>query len=272
MAAKFFLGPGGNCATSVTRDTQGSFERLPQLGLNAQELEFVQGVFLKPDSARKLGALAAKLGLRISIHGSYYVNFSSPEKEKREASQKRILDACKIGELLGVKIVLFHPGFRGTLSSKECLELIVESCNEMAKHTKVAIGLETAGKKSGWGTLEEILEACSQAPQCRPVVDWAHVYAVAGGKIDYPPMLDMLVDAKVRDLHCHFEGVEVGATGERRHLPISTQQPPFAPLAKALAERKKDFETVTLISESPLLEQDSLEMKRMLEQEGVKVG
>ena len=271
MSAKFFLGPGGNCITAPDSKTETSFRHLRKLGLNAQEIEFVQSVFLKPPAAKQLGELAAGLGLRLSIHGSYYVNFSSEEKAKREASKKRILGACKIGELLGVKIVLFHPGYRGKLSSGQCLELIVDACEKMAGETSVLIGLETAGKKSGWGTLPEILEACKRVKQCRPVVDWAHIYAVNGGKIDYAEILDELIKHKVRDLHSHFEGIEFGEGGERHHLPISSQAPPFAPLARELAKRKNQFDSVTIISESPVLEKDSLVMKKELEKHGVKI-
>ena len=279
MPAKFFTGPGGNCldapAVRGVGSTEASFRYLPAIELNAQELEFVQGVFLKPLAAKQLGELAASLDLRLSIHGSYYVNFCSSEKEKRDASRKRILDACKIGELLGVKLVLFHPGYRGKLSSKECLELVVSECEKMAGETSVPIGLETAGKKGGWGTLDEVIEAselvnksCGRVA-CLPVVDWAHLYACNGGEINYGKILGELVENNIKNLHSHFEGVEVGEKGEKRHLPLSSQQPPFAPLAKELAKRKNDFETITLVCESPLLERDAAVMKRELEKCGV---
>lgn len=275
MAAKFFLGPGGSAADAPVdkklTSTERSFRFLPTIGLNAQELEFVQGVFLKEELAKKMGELAREKGLRLSIHGSYFVNFCSEEKEKRDASRKRILDACKIGELLGVKVVLFHPGARGKLSSSECMDLIVSECEKMAGQTSVSIGLETAGKKKAWGTLEEVIEAAGKVKGCVPVVDWAHLYACNAGKIDYASILGKLVAAKIRDLHCHFEGVEYTEAGEKRHIPLVHQQPPFAPLAKELAIYAKHFETITLISESPELERDSLVMKKELEKVGINV-
>jgi len=275
LEAKFFLGPGGSAADAPVdkklTSTERSFRFLPTLGLNAQELEFVQSVFLKPELAKKLGEIAEQNSLHLSIHGSYFVNFCSEEKEKRDASRKRILDACKIGELLGVKVVLFHPGARGKLSSQQCLELIVSECEKMAGETSVSIGLETAGKKKAWGTLEEVIEASALVKGCVPVIDWAHLYACNGGKIDYAAILDVLAKNKIKDLHCHFEGVEFTEAGEKRHIPLIHQQPPFAPLAAEIAKRKNDFETITLISESPELERDSLVMKKELEKAGVSL-
>jgi deoxyribonuclease-4 len=59
----------------------------------------------------------------------------------------------------------------------------------------------------------------------------------------------------------HFSNVEYKNGREVRHLPIDGQ-PPFAPLARILKERGLN---ATIICESPLLEEDALKMKKILD-------
>jgi len=51
------------------------------------------------------------------------------------------------------------------------------------------------------------------------------------------------------------------------HVPINSH-PPFKPLAEEILKRKID---VTIISESPVLEQDSLKMLKIFEELGAKI-
>jgi deoxyribonuclease-4 len=54
--------------------------------------------------------------------------------------------------------------------------------------------------------------------------------------------------------------------GEKRHLVLD-HKPDFEPLAKEMLKRKFD---ITIISESPILEQDSLKMKKIFEKLGYR--
>ncbi|MGC9310246.1 MAG: TIM barrel protein [Candidatus Aenigmatarchaeota archaeon] len=256
-----YLGPGG-IPTITEGDTFQALHDLRRIGLNFMELEFVRGVYLKEEKAREIGKLAKELGLGLSIHAPYYVNLGNPEKFS--ASKKRILDSCRIGHFLGAEYVVFHPGFYGKLAKAAVFKMVLKNCLEMQEAIQknkwgVFLGLETTGKNSQFGTLDEILEICKEAKLCRPVIDFAHIYARNGGRINYSEVLDRV--KYLKHLHCHFSGIEFTGAGERKHLPISSKSPDFAGLAEEIVKRGLD---ITIISESPLLEQDSLRMKEIL--------
>ena len=261
-----YLGPAG--IPTITRgDTLQGIKDVKKLGLSAMELEFVRGIYLKKEEAVEIGRVAKDLGVKLSIHASYFINLCNPEKVR--ASEKRILDSCEIGHYLGAKYIVFHPGFYGKLSVEQDYELVKKSCIELRKEIDknrfdVVLGLETTGKKSQFGTLDEILKICREVKGCAPIIDFAHIFARQGGKIDYSEILDKV--RKFKELHTHFSGIEFTEKGEKKHLPISFNQPDFKELAKELVNRgfgtkKRD---IRIICESPILEQDSLKMKKIL--------
>lgn len=106
-----------------------------------------------------------------------------------------------------------------------------------------------------------------------PVLDPAHLFARSAGRIDYSDMFEKLKQLDLKHVHMHFSGIRwrpVKATGtgnEWHHMVIKTDQPPFEPMAKEILKRKLD---ITIVSESPILEQDSLAMKRTFERLGYK--
>ncbi len=154
---------------------------------------------------------------------------------------------------------------------KACVD-IKDNLNEKGI-TDVRLGLETTGKVSQFGTLDEIVRICRELKYCSPVVDWAHLYARAAGRINFSDIFDKVAVLKLKHLHTHFSCIEFSLAGmegkgnERRHLTLDTKKPDFEPLAKEILKRKVD---ITLISESPILEKDALVMKKMLEEHGYK--
>ena len=125
-------------------------ENYKKLGLKACEIAFTYQVYIKPEDAKIIGEKAKELGIELSIHAPYYVNLNSEEKAKREATKKRILDCCRIGDLLGAKTIIFHPGYYGKEKSKTYENIkrgIIEIKNQIKKHNwKVNIAPETMGK------------------------------------------------------------------------------------------------------------------------------
>ena len=262
----FYLGPGG-LPTITKGDTIQALWDLKKLNLNAMEIEFVRGVYLKKETAIEIGKLAKKLGIKLSIHAPYFINLCNPEKIKK--SQERILKSCEIGHYLGAKYIVFHPGYYGKLSPEKAYYLVKRSCEELARIIEknkwnVVLGLETTGKKSQFGTLEENLQISKEVRRCAPVIDFAHIYARNNGKINFGEILDKVKNFK--ELHTHFSGIEFSEKGEKKHLEILSKKPNFEELAKELIKRGFDKKRdIIIISESPILEQDSLKMKKILE-------
>lgn len=273
-----FLGPAGVPLACKERSTTAGVRCVSELGLNAFECEFVRRVGMNNEAAKEVGDLAERLGVRLSVHCPYFVNLCSSDKEKLEASKKRILDSVERASFMRADIAVFHPGFYGSLSKEEAYEAVKESCLDILDRMRskgikdVSLGLETTGKQTAFGTLEEIVRICGEVKGCAPVVDWAHIYARNAGRIDYARVFVELRPLKLKHLHTHFTGVEFttvedGKGNEKHHLEIKSNKPPFKPLAEEILRRRMD---ITIISESPILEKDALEMKRVFEGLGYK--
>ncbi len=265
-----FFGPAGlpaGCASAIE-----GVERIAQLGLNALEIEFVHGVGMGVEEARRVRAVAEGRGVLLSAHAPYYINLNSTTAEVRRRSRARVLSTLKVASALGAKIIVVHAGYYSGKSDTDCTARIADElaeCREAADKEgwgDVLIGLETMGRKASWGTLDEIKVVARRVRGVFPVVDFAHIHARSGGCLtstgDFNSLLTTFEAFDAPFLHSHFTGVEWGASGERRHLELRRGGPDFSLLAPALLSRKYD---ITIISESPILELDSLIMKEMVE-------
>lgn len=272
-----YLGPAGIPTVSKERTTIGGIKCAAELKLNAFEVEFVRRVGMSNEMAKETGGVAKELNILLSVHCPYFVNLCSREKGKLEASKQRILDSVERAFHMGADVAVFHPGFYGDLTLGAAFKAIEGACRDMLNRMRargvkgVMLGLETTGKVSQFGTLDEVIEICKKLKGCTPVVDFAHIYARQAGRIDYGDVFKKLKPLKLKHLHSHFTSMEWTPAkapwqgNERRHLELKVNKPPFEPLAKEVLKRKVN---ITLISESPILEKDSLEMKRVFEKLG----
>ena len=105
---------------------------------------------------------------------------------------------------------------------------------------------ETMGKPGQLGTLGEVLQLCEVSDRVRPTVDFAHIHALEGGKLqtsrDFERILlkiqRRLGEEAAHYLHIHFSPIEFGRLGERRHRCLLDKGfgPDFEPLAEVLVE------------------------------------
>ena len=239
---------------------------------------------MKKEDAEELGAKAKENDVWLTVHGSYFINFCG-KPETIEASKKRLIACVTAANWMNAHLVVFHPGFYGKMSPKEALNSCVKAIREVVEIMEnlgirnVKLGPETMGKLSQFGSLDEILTICEEVEHTVPVVDWAHIHAREKGKFktinDYHEVLDeiekRLGNDSVKNLHCHFTRVEFTDKGEKCHhtLDETDYGPEFRPLAKIIAEQ--DLKPV-IISESPILDVDSIKMKNILIEELKKKG
>ncbi|MDI6806661.1 MAG: TIM barrel protein [Candidatus Aenigmarchaeota archaeon] len=275
---KIWLGPAGIPLTAKDRTTIGGLKRVAELKLNALEIEFVRKVYLDKKSAEEVGKIAKELGIKLSTHAPYFLNICSGKKQTVEATKRFILDSMDRAQAMGADVVVAHIAYYSGLEKKKAFEVVKREVENILDEARthgienVFLGLETTGKVSQFGTVEEIVNLCKKVKGCTIVLDPAHIYARNAGKIDYGEMLDKVEQLKLKHLHMHFSGIKwnpVKATGfgnEREHMPINNS-PPFEPLAKEILKRKLN---VTIISESPVLEKDALKMKTIFEKLGYK--
>lgn len=238
-------------------------KKIAELGLQAFEVEFVQGVRMSNESARELGKVAADLNIDLSVHAPYFINLASKDKIKLAQSQKRILDTLERGNEMGAKIIAVHAGYYSGQTPEETFRIIKEACLEILDKAKqmgikTLLGLESGGKLSAWGRTRELAEMHKQVKGCYPYLDLAHIFACNNGFIDYAKVLDKL---DIKHVYAHFSGINFTEKGERNHIPIQEGGPPFEPLVKELTKRKLP---ATIICESPELERDALRMLKIV--------
>ncbi|KUO93603.1 MAG: endonuclease IV [Vulcanisaeta sp. CIS_19] len=280
--ARVYIGPAGVPIGARERKksagTLDGIRYVSEVGLNAMEVEFVQGVRMNREAAQEAGELARELGVRLSVHAPYFINLCSEEAEKVEASSKRLQESLDRGETMGATVVVFHPAYYGKLGPEGCYNAVKDAVLRVLDWmrgsgiTHVRLGLEVMARKSQFGSLEETFRLVREVnnPQVVAVIDWGHVYARNGGSIDYRAVLNMWRDYfGDQPMHTHFTCVKY-KNGEwvDEHEPMDTNNPPFEPLARELAG--EDIE-ITIINESPLLEKDALRMKDILIKYGNKI-
>jgi len=239
------------------------------------EVEFVHGVNMKEEKALEAGAVAKKNDVLLSCHAPYYINCCAKEKPKLDASVRYIATTAQAAFWLGASLIVVHPGHYMGRPAEECRKLVVatfERCLEEMRSlgiSGVALGAELTGKKSAYGSLDEIIDLAGHFGLDRvvPVIDYAHCHAREGRlktKDDYLKILER-VEKKLgsdapKNFHCHFSGIEFSDKGERNHLPVSSGSPPFAPLAQAWKENGWEGKA---ICESPLIEKDALVLQKI---------
>ncbi|RLE94732.1 MAG: deoxyribonuclease IV [Thermoprotei archaeon] len=269
------FGPAGK-PLKYKGKVEGIPKYLREKGLDAFEYQAVYGVKIKEEDARKLGEEARKFNVKLSVHAPYYVNLCSKEKEKFEKSIERIVESVRAASWMGAEIVVFHPGAYKGQSSEEAFERFISALKEIADRIstiegKILLGAEVMGKKSQFGSLDEVIRAAQKIDILVPVIDWAHLHARDQGVLkthdDFIKVLERiereLGSDVAKNLHCHFTRVEFGESGERKHRIMAEEDygPEFKDLAKAIAETGY---ISTIISESPLLDEDALVMKEIL--------
>jgi len=256
------FGPAG---LGGVKDAVSNLEKYAELGLKACEIAFTYGVYIKEKQKKEIGEIkekAKKLDIKLSIHAPYWLNLNSKEKRKIEESKKRILQCCKIGEMLGAYLVVFHPGYYGKMNEKDTYNNIKKAMIEIQKQIKknkwkIKLAPETTGKINVFGKEDEILNLVKET-KCSFCLDFAHLLARSGGKESYKEMYDKV--KKFKSLHCHFSGIVWGEKGERRHKETSEKE-----LKKLLSvfPRNKD---IVLINESPSPVRDSVKALKIWNQ------
>jgi len=252
------FGPTG---IGSVKDAISNLEVFHQLGFKAAEIGFTYGAYIKEkEDALNIGKVAKKLGIYLSIHASYFVNLNSKEDKKIENSKKRILKCCEVGNWLGAKRVVFHPGFYSGMDSLEASVKIKEGIIEMQEIIKknkwnIELCPEVMGKVNVFGSIDEIGNLINETG-CGACIDIAHVLA-RYGRYEFEKIAKIF---KMKKWHIHFSGIEFGEKGEKKHLVVPGED--WRKVLKFLKNLDKD---VVLICESPDAIKDSAVGLRMWE-------
>lgn len=248
MGIKF--GPAG---IGSVKEAEINLESFAKQGLKACEVAFTYQVYIKPEDAKRIGKKAKELGIALSVHAPYYVNLNSSEKAKIEATKKRILDCCRIGDALGASVVVFHPGYYLNDDREKSYQMIKKGVLEIIREKrkkgwKIEIAPETMGKINVFGSVEEISRLVRETG-CSFCLDFAHILA-REKKVDFEKIKKLFPEKK---WHAHFSGIIYGDKGERSHRKTRTDE--WRELLKNLPKNKD----IVIINESPDMLNDSIE-------------
>lgn len=238
----------------------GGIKEIPQIlqmyqevGIKAAEIPFTYQVWIKDkETAKKIKKAAEESKINLSIHAPYFINLNSKEKDKIEASKKRIIKCCEVASWLDAKKVIFHCGYYGKMSKEETYENIKKIILEIQETIKknnwnVELCPEIMGKKNVFGSIDEISKL-SEEIKCGFCIDLAHTLARYGSynmeilKKKFPQ----------KKWHCHFSGIEYGDKGEKKHILTEEKE-----IKKIISILPKDKE-ITIINESPSPIEDSI--------------
>src|SRR3990172_10484026 len=179
---KLIFGTAGLPLSSKGTTTQEGIERVKELGLGCIEVEFVQGVHMSRRTAALVGEVAQATGVRHSVHAPYYINLYARDPEKVVASKERILQAARIGAACSATEIVFHPAFylgdepqKVYQAVKGHIEGIVQLLRSEGNGARIRP--ELTGKRTQFGSLEEIIDLSAQVDGVAPCIDFSHCHA-----------------------------------------------------------------------------------------------
>jgi deoxyribonuclease-4 len=270
------FGTAGIPLSTPKRSTVDGIIHVKNLGLDAMELEFVRGVNLSPELAKKVKYVAKKNDVLLTAHAPYYINLNAKEKEKVEASKRRIIQSAERLYQAGGWSVVFHAGYYLKQPPESVYQRILEALKDvqrelMDRGIKVWIRPELTGKPTQFGDLKEIVRLSEELEMVLPAIDFAHAHARNKGRCnsveEWRDMLSFMEDRLGREaldnMHIHISGIEYTDKGEKNHLNLQESDMNWEDLLRVLKEFKVKG---VVISESPNIEGDALLMKKKYEE------
>jgi deoxyribonuclease-4 len=255
--------PIGDNNTKFTYKT--AIPYLKNIGLDAMELPFVRSVNITDKNKTEVLISKDENDFYLSAHGSYYINLNADELEKQEQSMERIIKGAEGLRKVNGKSLIFHPGFYLKDSKEETFNTIKNNLSKLPD-LGVYYRLETTGKGTQFGSIEELVAICKDIPLCKLCVDFSHIHARNNGSLkSYDAFASLLQyigenlgEPALSDMHIHMSGIHYSEKGEKNHLPFEESDFDYKSCLKAF----KSFNIKgCVICESPFLEKDALLLK-----------
>lgn len=165
----------------------------------------------------------------IMPHDSYLINLGHPEKAKLQKSRDAFLIELQRCELLGIKLLNFHPGSHlNKISEQDCLSTIAESINIALDETEfvTAVIENTAGQGTNMGFrfehLAEIIDQVDNQERVGVCIDTAHAFAagydistVEGYEQTFEQFDHVVGFNKLKAMHLNDSKKELGSQVDR---------------------------------------------------------
>ena len=241
------------------------------LDLNAMEVQFVRGLYVMEDEeAQFMKDYAKENDVELHVHAPYYINLAG-DSEEIDLSLEKIISSARVANKMGAKTVVIHPGYYGEQTERKTMKKIIKNTKKIIsmfkkEKIKLKMGIETMGKQKVFGSLEEIIEICSNVKGLIPIVGLGHIHARRNGTLkkreDFEEVFKILKPLRLRHYLIHVTGVLYENGNEHYHIPIKKGDMPLAPVIDIILDNNYN---VTFISESPLLEHDAVYIRLQVE-------
>lgn len=284
------LGPAGVPLSCKGRTIVEGIDDIIALGLDTMEVQTVRLVDPNHfDQYWQAGVLANKAKFEMNIHGPYYSELLG-DSTQRARSFAKMESALQAGKVLNARHITCHVGAygetgRGREANEQVANIfagVVDRATQLWEDeeefpafpwlqdgTPMKVGIETSGRQELWGSLEEVLEVVNHVEGTIPVINMAHIHARGHGRLktseDYGELFDLVRETiGTKTFYCHFSGIEHRSGNALHYTQIKKSDLNFDPLAEFLVE-DGEWLNVTIISDSPLLEHDSMFMYQSIE-------
>lgn len=216
----------------------------------------------------EVGHMAKRLDVGLSLHTPYYMDLGS-NSELTNVCMDSIRHAGLIVDALDGEVVVTNLGlYTGKMPDEEIDANIYSNVADLMEwwqgmNLKPKLGIEITGQRSVFGSLDQVLDLCSEMDGVVPVINFPHYHSRTEGSLlevdDFADILKQVEPYYGNDsIHTAFAGVEHEGGYEKRLTPIKKGDLKFEPLAEALCEVQP---SATIISSSPLLEHDAMYMR-----------
>lgn len=273
------FGTAGVPDSTPQTSTLAALPHLKSIGLDALEIEFVRGVKIGSDTAAKVRRRAEELGILLSAHAPYYVNLNSREMGTRLQSREHLLRSARMGALCGCRSVVFHAGYYGSATPEQTFDVLREALREIlsvlkSERNPVTLRIETMGRRSQFGSLDEVVSLCRDVEGLAPCLDFSHLHAREGKANRYVEFHRILRKIErrlgrqaLRDLHVHLSGIAYNDKGEIKHLNLADADFRYEEWIAAVNDMNAEG---LVICESPAREHDAAVLKRLYETKRLK--
>jgi deoxyribonuclease-4 len=261
------FGTGGVPLSALQRSTVHGIERIKELGLGCMEIEFVRGITMSLATAGDVRIAGNRARIALSCHAPYYINLNASDPAIIKSSEKRLLDAARVAGACGARSVIVHAAFYLAHTPEETFDIVKECLSRVMATLKtekntITLRPEVMGKQTEFGTIPEVLRLCQELPGLLPCIDLAHWHARTRAFNTRGEALGVLKHVEealgrpaLDNIHFHFSGIEYGAKGEIRHMPLKESDVNYPEIMRALVDY--DVKGI-VICESPNLEEDAL--------------
>ena len=235
------------------------------------ELEFAHGVRIRDETAQELARASRRLGVTLTAHAPYYINLNAKEQDKIDSSINRLLQTARLAGMCGAFSMTFHAAFYMKDDPKAVFDIVKKYLQQITERLRaegnyIHLRPELTGRKSQFGTLEELCELSQTINSVYPCLDFSHNQTRNDGLGNsYKEFADIferyrkeLGKGALSDMHIHVAGVQYGAKGEIRHLSLAESKFNYKDFLRAC----HDFNLRgVVICESPEQEKDALLLK-----------